>query len=91
MSPHVNVSAKQSNSTFTVIGTSDHATNQTYWQDVAAGYASSYGIRDDGTLWSWGTLWSNPEREAALKDGISKRKLGPAFFRPPTQIGTDSR
>ncbi|MDB6026199.1 MAG: inlJ 1 [Verrucomicrobiales bacterium] len=88
ISPHVSGSSK-TNPSFTVICTNEDGTNQTRWQDVASGYSSDFGIRDDGTLWKWGTIWRNPEREAALMENL-KKKLAPTFFQSPTQIGTDS-
>lgn len=52
---------------------------QNNWNSLARGYACSFAIKDDGTLWSWGY---NNRGQLGLGDTIDRPT--------PTQIGTDN-
>jgi ELWxxDGT repeat protein len=51
----------------------------TNWQSVAAGTSHSLAIRNDGTLWAWGT-----NSDGRLGDGTTTQRT------TPVQIGTDA-
>jgi alpha-tubulin suppressor-like RCC1 family protein len=85
--PHLRHAPQQSSSTFNFLEITNHIGKVMRWKDVAVGNPHSHGISEDGTLWSWGTVWSHPERETAYKNS---KPLNPAFFDPPAQIGVDT-
>jgi hypothetical protein len=49
------------------------------WATIWAGFQSSYGIKQDGTLWAWG---SNQAGRLGLGDTVARTT--------PTQVGTDT-
>ena len=51
------------------------------WKKVVCGATQAYGVRDDGTLWSWG---SDPSHLGFLGHGTTYTKTTPA------QIGSDT-
>lgn len=78
-----NYNGQFGNSTTTAIGvyatTPIQVGTTANWQEVFVGPNSSYGIKTNGTLWSWGS-----NNEAQLGDGTLVDKL------IPTQIGTET-
>jgi len=53
--------------------------NAQNWSKISAYWYTSVGIKDDGTLWGWG---SNGYDQFLVGDYVSRSK--------PTQIGTDA-